>query len=450
VNNLPLAPENPLPFEIYSGYIPLPAANGAGKQIHYYFVTSQQDKTKDPVMLWLEGGPGCSGLNTMFYENGPFYFPANKTNLVVNDYSWNKISNVLYIDQPAGVGFSIAETDADWESSDEKSAEDNIAFLVLWFEQFSEFLSNDFYIGGESYGGIYVPYLASKVQAYNKAPTNAKVPKINLSGILVGNGVTDWDIDCNAPTPDYNWYHALYGQELRDEWLAQECITPPIYNGGTEPTAECKKMFNDILYTTMENVNPYFIYGFCWHFMPDEPTKAYRDLRTPWKDPEPREKMLGRNSSTSCIDARGSYNYFNDIPAVRTALHVGDNPVYWEDCTTNKKFKYTYSKEASYFLYPDLIKSGIRVLIYSGDCDTVVNYMGSMAWMHKLVDAEGYQTNEEWHEWTYDSQIAGYTQEFNNNFRFTTIKGTGHMAIWWAKPQGLKMYDLFLTNGKYD
>jgi carboxypeptidase C (cathepsin A) len=107
-------------------------------------------------------------------------------------------------------------------------------------------LSNDFYIAGESYGGIYVPYLASYVQAYNKRPTSSKVPKINLVGMLVGNAATDWTIDPNALTPDYNWYHALYGPELRAEWLAEKCETPSFVPGITNPTPKCLDLFNQM------------------------------------------------------------------------------------------------------------------------------------------------------------------------------------------------------------
>jgi carboxypeptidase C (cathepsin A) len=119
---------------------------------------------------------------------------------------------------------------------------------VAFFEEFPEFLPNDFYISGESYGGIYVPYLANNVVNYNKAPTSTKVTKINIKGMLVGNGVTNWNYDTKWPTPDYNWYHALYGQELRDEWVSKNCqdAVPNPVPGMTNPTAECQTLFDDI------------------------------------------------------------------------------------------------------------------------------------------------------------------------------------------------------------
>lgn len=64
---------------------------------HYVFFESQHDPDNDPIVLWLNGGPGCSSLIGMVYENGPFVFKPNTTNFELNQYSWNKKANVLYI-----------------------------------------------------------------------------------------------------------------------------------------------------------------------------------------------------------------------------------------------------------------------------------------------------------------------------------------------------------------
>jgi cathepsin A (carboxypeptidase C)/serine carboxypeptidase-like clade 2 len=74
----------------------------------------------------------------------------------------------------------------------------------------------------------------------------------------------------------------------------------------------------------------------------------------------------------------------------------------WENCTSSPKFKYSSTKKGSIYLYPDLIKSGIKILVYSGDCDTVVNYMGTMKWIHNLKEQEGLNESDPWHSWTLD------------------------------------------------
>lgn len=70
---------------------------------HYIFFESQYDPDNDPLVLWLNGGPGCSSLIGMVYENGPFVFEPNTTDFKINQFAWNKKANLLYISSPQGV-----------------------------------------------------------------------------------------------------------------------------------------------------------------------------------------------------------------------------------------------------------------------------------------------------------------------------------------------------------
>jgi carboxypeptidase C (cathepsin A) len=78
------------------------------KSIHYVFFESQSDITKDPLILWLSGGPACSSLLGAFHENGPFVFRPEQSKFELNKHAWNKNANMLYLELPAGVGFSQA------------------------------------------------------------------------------------------------------------------------------------------------------------------------------------------------------------------------------------------------------------------------------------------------------------------------------------------------------
>jgi len=76
---------------------------------HYVFFDSQSDPDNDPLVLWLNGGPGCSSLLGMVYENGPFTFREGTTIFDLNPYAWNMKANLLYISSPGGVGFSMSK-----------------------------------------------------------------------------------------------------------------------------------------------------------------------------------------------------------------------------------------------------------------------------------------------------------------------------------------------------
>ncbi|PQM33512.1 serine carboxypeptidase-like 20 [Prunus yedoensis var. nudiflora] len=178
-----------LPSKHYSGYVTYDQSHG--RNLFYYFIESERKPSEDPVVLWLNGGPGCSSFDGFVYEHGPFNFEAAKTKgslpqLHLNPYSWSKVSNILYLDSPAGVGFSYSENKTDYYTGDLKTASDSHTFLLKWFELYPEYLSNPFFISGESYAGVYVPTLSSEVV---KGIDAGVKPILNFKGYLVGNGV---------------------------------------------------------------------------------------------------------------------------------------------------------------------------------------------------------------------------------------------------------------------
>ncbi len=104
----------------------------------------------------------------MFTENGPWYPNANGT-LTPNPYSWNTVANVVYLESPAGVGFSYSDTPSDYTTvGDARTANDSLAFLLGFMELHPEYAKNEFWISGESYGGHYVTTLAKTVVLYNQ------------------------------------------------------------------------------------------------------------------------------------------------------------------------------------------------------------------------------------------------------------------------------------------
>ena len=182
---------------LYSGYLQLAFF---GKKFHYMYAESQHDPVNDPFLLWLNGGPGCSSMIGFLYENGPFIFEQNTTKLKINPYSWNLKANVMYLESPAGVGFSTGSGE-ELVYNDTTTAEDNLRALLLFFTKFPGLKKNNFYITGESYAGIYIPTLANLVLRHN---SDSDLDRINLKGILVGNG-------CTHPTEcAINKYHSYH------------------------------------------------------------------------------------------------------------------------------------------------------------------------------------------------------------------------------------------------
>jgi hypothetical protein len=194
---------------------------------HYWFVESESDPANDPIGLWLNGGPGSSSLIGMMTENGPFmtnddslkealpYGNHSVPKLFHRDYHWAKSASYIWLESPAGVGFSYCDygimnktTGAKFPctSNDTSTAADNHAVLKAFFKGFPEFAKNEFFITGESYAGIYIPMLAEQIML-------DKENKINLKGLAVGNGCWGSAVGlCSfASDMDRVWQQFLYG-----------------------------------------------------------------------------------------------------------------------------------------------------------------------------------------------------------------------------------------------
>merc|ERR1712198_709951 len=142
--NLPGLTEK-APFRSFSGYL----QSTGTRHLFYWFVESQNDPKNDPLVLWFNGGPGCSSMEGMLHEHGPYQIQPDGETIKLNPYSWNKVANVLYIEAPAGVGYSFS-MDEDYTTGDHETATANYAAVKDFFRQFPEFAKHEFYISGES------------------------------------------------------------------------------------------------------------------------------------------------------------------------------------------------------------------------------------------------------------------------------------------------------------
>lgn len=161
----------------YSGYLD---DDEEDKHLFYWFFESRNDPKKDPVVLWLNGGPGCSSLTGLFMELGPSSI-NEKIELKYNDFSWNANASVIFLDQPVNVGYSYSGGSV---SNTVAAGKDVYALMTLFFKQFPEYAKQDFHIAGESYAGHYIPVFASEILSHKKR-------NINLQSVLIGNGLTD-------------------------------------------------------------------------------------------------------------------------------------------------------------------------------------------------------------------------------------------------------------------
>ncbi|KAF9624073.1 hypothetical protein IFM89_007771 [Coptis chinensis] len=137
-------------FKQYSGYVT--TDESYGKALFYWFFEATQKPAEKPLLLWLNGGPGCSSVGFgEAQELGPFLVRKDSV-IKFNNYTWNRAANLLFLDAPAGVGFSYSNASID-NYGDNSTALGSYTFLVNWFKRFPQYKSTEFYIAGESYAG---------------------------------------------------------------------------------------------------------------------------------------------------------------------------------------------------------------------------------------------------------------------------------------------------------
>ena len=425
IHAIPELADNLFNFKAYSGY--LDASNN--HHLHYFFTSSQSENPdNDPVIVWFNGGPGCSSLLGLFTENGPIRIKANKNEPgpILNgfDQAWNKFANMLFIESPIGVGFSYSDNQK-WQDpiNDETTAQDaHLALKDFFDNKFPELKNNKFTITGESYGGIYVPTLGALV---DQDPNLTK----NFMGVMIGNGFYNEKDNSNS-LPFFAYYHGLLGQE-QWESLVGHCCDKKISDAGHCDFAHswnlfCKKEFYQVeMDVWASGISPYNLYGPCLHDS---------EMRALFSDYEfSRFQNLFRDSSDvgspPCTDDAGLTDYLNRED-VKEAFHVKSD-IKWEMCSMGINYKKQVQDTSTHFKQI-LSKPGRKVTLYSGDVDMACNFLGTERFVNRLGKSLDYNESGKYRHWMLNGQVGGFAKDWRGDegrsLHFRTIRGAGHMV----------------------
>ena len=156
----------------YAGLLPISSSsqypnekNETISQLYFWYFPSQNPLAQDEITIWLNGGPGCSSLAGLLQENGPFLWQPGTFKPVRNPYSWVNLTNMVWVEQPVGTGFS--------PPGNKKLAtnvEDSSAQFLGFFKNFVDTFDlhhKKIYIAGESFAGKYIPYIADAMLKTN-------------------------------------------------------------------------------------------------------------------------------------------------------------------------------------------------------------------------------------------------------------------------------------------
>lgn len=412
-----------------------------GRRLFYWFVESQNDPANDPVVLWLNGGPGCSSLAGSFTELGPFYPLEGGKELAQNLYSWNTVANVIFLESPSGVGFSYSDTHSDYTTGDHQTTQDALQFLIKFFEIYKQFSGNDFWITGESYGGHYVPWLARAVLEHNsESPSNT----INLQGFMVGNAWTDPFYDNKGAVTFWAQTGIISNATYND--IIMHCNFSDVgpftqnilYGVSSLPGDDCSSAMSQAS-REMGIINLYDIYEeACLGLPPDIQHFGNSGISLARKS-----GIKSRSTQQDpCIDIFLT-DYLRRDDVIE-AIHATPSPNIWSECSGKVDYSRSDLLASVIPLYQQFFKENmIHILVYSGDVDGVVPHTGTEQWL--ASKALGLTINKPFAAWkASNGQVGGYRTVYNE-MTYATVRGAGHMVPGTQPLYALDMFKAFLS-----
>ncbi|TDL17652.1 alpha/beta-hydrolase [Rickenella mellea] len=169
----------------WSGLIPISGNANETRKLFFWFFPPGPEGSLDDLIFWTNGGPGCSSLEGLLQENGPFSWSFGQAKPTVNEFSWTNLSSILFVEQPVGTGFSQGKPNI--KNEDDLAAQ-LAGFLEQFLTVFSELKGKKFYLAGESYAGMYLPYIANYIY------THPGQLDLDLQGFWVADPVVSWDV----------------------------------------------------------------------------------------------------------------------------------------------------------------------------------------------------------------------------------------------------------------
>ncbi|KAE8716947.1 Serine carboxypeptidase-like 31 [Hibiscus syriacus] len=415
-------------FRHYAGYVNVNETNG--RALFYWFYEAMSHPDEKPLVLWLNGGPGCSSVGYgATQEIGPFLVDTDGRGIIFNNFSWNQEANMLFLESPVGVGFSYSNTSTDYNViGDGFTANDAYTFLHKWFLEFPSYRTRTFYIAGESYAGKYVPELAEVIYDNNKDPSLY----IDLKGILLGNPETN-DAEDWRGIVDYAWSHAVISDETH-KIIRESC---DFKSNDTWSNKTCSQSVDEV-FKQYKEIDIYSLYTpVC---IADTAAKD---------DSSMYQVMLKRTSSNMIPRVLGGFDpclddyakAFYNRPDVQKALHVSDGHHLrnWSICNMKLFHNWTDSKPSVLPIYKKLIAAGIRIWVYSGDTDGRVPVLST----RYCIDTLGLPIIKAWTPWYHQKQVSGWFQEYKG-LTFATFRGAGHAVPCFKPGSSLAFFSAFL------
>lgn len=365
-----------VPFEVpesWAGLVPIKEVNGNSStkndQFFWYFKEEEGCGSKNDLVVWLNGGPGCSSLTGMLEENGPVLFPENVTGkpdqpyVKLNPYSFNKLASVVWVEQPIGTGFTTGTIDA---KSYRDVAAEFFSFLQNFYDIFPENKGKNLWVTGESAAGEYIPYMADYI--YNQKDAS-DASGIKLKGISINDPsftsqflgedaaivpfVQTWHKELGLSDNFLDQFYSKAKKMGAYDYVERNLVYPALKEGIAAPfTSDVYSPWIDIYYECLGIFSGYFnVYNV--------------------KESVVIDDALGFDPSTEQVSTK---NIFNEIPGFKQLIHAPNHT--WVAC--GSAFASTpHDPSPDVSVLPGVIEQSERSLIQHGLNDFVLLANGS-------------------------------------------------------------------------
>ncbi|KAH0586845.1 Serine-type carboxypeptidase F [Termitomyces sp. J132] len=402
----------------WSGLLPISANSNETRKLFFWFFPPGPQGSLDDLIFWTNGGPGCSSLEGLLQENGPFSWSLGQAKPTQNEYSWTNLSSVLWVEQPVGTGFSQGVPNIRDEND---LAAQLVGFLQQFLEVFLELKNKNFYLTGESYAGAYVPYIANYIYEHPDAL------ELKLLGTWIADPSLSYDV-VQEQIPAVGFVHRYekvfaFNQTFlaQLDTLNEQCNYadytekylkyPPqgkLPLPGTSIWADNGCDIWDIIFEEAFRLNPAF--------------NVYRIFDTYpvlWD-------VLGFPGSFPQVQVAPLYF---DREDVKKAIHAPTN-VTWEECSSINVFPNgDASLPSALSVLPNVIENNNRTVIIHGLADFILIAEGTRIVIQNMTwnGEQGFQTPISNDSFIIDGVGSLGTVHTERGLTYVEVELTGHM-----------------------
>lgn len=374
-----------------------------------YKTTNSQGYTNVPLVLWLQGGPGASSTGYgNFEEIGPL-----DANLQPRNTTWLQEVNLLFIDNPVGTGYSYVDDEDAYTTNVQEIADDLLSILKVFLQANSEFSTVPFYIFSESYGG---KMTAAFSQVLYKAVKSGEV-KCNFAGFAMGDS---WISPIDSTN---SWGTFLYVNSLIDRTQLAKLdetakqIAKSAASGQWKQATSQWSALEDEIESCTDGVNFYNIEK--WGA-----SEGMKRLTGPAKQLTSLERAFQRHVAVYQTDDLAEL--MNGL--IRKKLGCIPDNVQWGAQSNDVFAKQMgdFMKNVTDIVDWMVMNTPIKVVVYSGQLDLIVDNLGTEAWVYRLQIADlFYQANKTPIEM--DNHPVAFVK-MAKNFQYYYMLASGHMV----------------------